>query len=394
MKILLTVEFYAPNKGGAQEVVRQIAEQLVLRSHQVTVATTHLAERASRLMNGVIVDGFDIAGNAARGFQGDTQRYQQYLLDGDFDVMLNYAAQEWTADLAFPILDRLPYAKVLVPCGFSGLYQPAYQEYFEQMPAVMGRYDRLVFHASNYRDIDLARSHGLKHLVIIPNGASQAEFEQQQPSFRQRYKIAPDALLLLSVGNHTGYKGHRTTIQAFQQANIEAAELVIIGEQYGERGCLRECRLRAAWSNLAGLGKKRVRLLDPPREQVVAAFQAADLFVFSSKIEYSPLVLFEAMASGTPFVSNACGNAAEIAGWSGSGQIVETLLLPRGMVSVEPAILARAIEALVAQPELRIHMAEAGRSAWRSRFTWEKIALQYEQLFTDIIDEKTKAYSV
>jgi len=129
-------------------------------------------------------------------------------------------------------------------------------------------------------------------------------------------------------------------------------------------------------------------LLNPPRDQVVAAFQAADLFVFSSKIEYSPLVLFEAMASRTPFVSVACGNAAEIARWSGSGRIVESLQLPHGMVGVEPANLARAIEELITQHELRHQMAEAGYATWREHFTWEKIALQYERLYLDLLKEK------
>ena len=40
MKILHTVEYYAPSVGGAQEVVRQISERMVQRGHQVTVATT------------------------------------------------------------------------------------------------------------------------------------------------------------------------------------------------------------------------------------------------------------------------------------------------------------------------------------------------------------------
>jgi L-malate glycosyltransferase len=53
-----------------------------------------------------------------------------------------------------------------------------------------------------------------------------------------------------------------------------------------------------------------------PRE-TVAAYQAADLFLFPSDIERSPVVLFEAMASRTPFLTTAVGNAEEIFGWSG-----------------------------------------------------------------------------
>ena len=47
-----------------------------------------------------------------------------------------------------------------------------------------------------------------------------------------------------------------------------------------------------------------------PREKVVDAFFEADLFVFASKVEYSPLVLFESAAAGTPFLTVPAGNAA------------------------------------------------------------------------------------
>ncbi len=390
MHILHTVEFYHPGKGGAQEVVRQISEQLVRRGHQVTVATTRLKERTTYLVNGVCVEEFDISGNAALGFKGETGRYQQFLRAGAFDVMMNYAAQEWTADLAYPLLDELPFGRVLVPCGFSGLYQPLYQEYYRAMPGILRRYDALIFHATQYRDIDFARQHDVQHCTIIPNGALQSEFDVRQPSFRQRYQIAEDVSLLLTVGSHTGYKGHDVAIEAFRKAKCGPAVLVVIGNMMGSKGCLRECQVRSARANILGAGKKRVLLLDLPRPEVVAAYQAADLFVFPSNIEYSPLVLFEAMASKTPFISSACGNAAEIVDWGGGGTIVESQPMTYGRVKVEAGVLAKEIETLLANPERRRQMAEAGYAAWRQHFTWEKLARDYEQLYLRVAQSRGK----
>src|SRR6185369_6972995 len=76
MKILHTVEFYSPSVGGAQEVVRQVSEQLASRGHHVTVATTNMPARRSGMTNGVHIEAFDISGNAVRGFKGETHRYQ------------------------------------------------------------------------------------------------------------------------------------------------------------------------------------------------------------------------------------------------------------------------------------------------------------------------------
>ena len=148
------------------------------------------------------------------------------------------------------------------------------------------------------------------------------------------------------------------------------------------------CRARAAWITLRNFGRKRVLLLDPPRQEVIAAYQAADLFVFASRIEYSPLVLFEALASHTPFVSSDCGNAREIVEWSGGGWVVDSVKRPDGVVDVEPAKLARAIETLLALGDIRHKMANRGQSAWRQRFTWEKIALEYEHLYMQIIENR------
>src|SRR3989338_425410 len=63
-------------------------------------------------------------------------------------------------------------------------------------------------------------------------------------------------------------------------------------------------------------GKKIHVLSHVERRHIVSAYKQAKLFVFGSKIECSPLVLFEAMAAKLPFVTTACGNSAELASMS------------------------------------------------------------------------------
>src|SRR5581483_11017062 len=99
MNILHTVEFYWPSTGGSQEVVRQLSERMAAMGHSVTVATTRLPARASTTINGVRIEEFDIEGNAVRGLRGEVDRYKRFLLESKFDVVMNYAAQEWAADL-------------------------------------------------------------------------------------------------------------------------------------------------------------------------------------------------------------------------------------------------------------------------------------------------------
>ncbi len=425
MNVLHTVEYYSPSVGGAQEVVRQISERLAARGHNVTVATTRLKNRETCMVNGVRIDEFDISGNAVAGMHGEMERYQRFLVEGKFDIMMNYAAQQWSMDLVFPVLGQIPYRKVMIPCGFSALYRPEFQEYFEQMPLWMRQYDHLVFHSGEYRDVSFAREHQIDHYSILPNGASQAEFEQDIPSFRRRYHIPEDAPMLLTVGSHTGIKGHRLCMDAFQQMDIKPASLVIIGNTVGSPtvfwslfirpflsaikhldfgraarlvsdlfsgtlapGCLSDCHAQARKINQNKMSEKRVFVLNPPRSDVVAAYQSADLFVLGSNVEYSPLVLYEAMASKTPFVTLACGNSAEIVRWSGGGIVAPTIQKREGYVDGEPTELARAIESLLKNPPELARLADAGHNTWLERFTWEKIVLEYEALYHSLVLNK------
>lgn len=387
MRILHTVEFYSPSLGGAQEVIKQVSEQLVKRGHEVTVATRKLPNRTSHNINGVNVEEFDISGNEVYGFTGETDRYKEFLLRGNFDLMMNYAAQQWATDLVFPLLDSIPYRKIITPCGFSGLFDALFANYFKKMPEILKKYDRLIFHSDCYRDIDFARKHGVINYTVIPNGALEEEFSQEDVPFRRQYGIPEDVPMLLTVGSHTGEKGHRLVMKAFSRANIGRSVLVIIGNLLPNTlGCLPNCKKQARLVRLLSIGRKQVLLLNPPRPEVIAAYHAADLFIFGSNIECSPLVLFEAMASRTPFITVACGNAEEIANWGRGGVVVPTVSKPEGRVDTDPNIMAKAIEDLINNPEEKHRLAKAGYAAWKDRFTWEKIALEYERVYKAAIE--------
>ncbi len=143
MNILHTVETYLPETCGMQEVVKQISERLVRMGHKVTVATSYHPKRKNLKIDGVHIDQFRIRGNAIRGIDGqkeEIKRYTDLLCNSTFDIVTNFAAQQWATDLALPILYKIPAKKVFVPTGFSGLYFPQYKEYFIKMKQWMKQY--------------------------------------------------------------------------------------------------------------------------------------------------------------------------------------------------------------------------------------------------------------
>jgi glycosyltransferase involved in cell wall biosynthesis len=388
MRILHTVESYPPSTGGMQEVVRQISEHLAFMGHEVTVATSSMPRRIGNTAAGVKIEEFAVTGNEVRGIRGETDRYRRFLRESRFDVMTNFAAQQWATDLAFPLLDVIPSKNILVPTGFSGLLRKEYHGYFERMKSWMRKYDMNVFLSHSYRDIRFAREHGVEKITVIPNGASEYEFMEGSPAgIRSRLEIPDDHFLILHVGSHTSLKGHAETIEIFRRARLKKATLLLIGNPSGV-WCTLSCRFREQLLNTSPWQSgenKMILVTSLPRTDTVAAYMTADLFLFPSNIECSPLVLFECMASRTPFLSTDVGNAAEIADWSQSGLILPTRRDSKGYSKADIAGSVKVLENLYRDEQLRISMAESGFQAWRERFTWGRIAGDYENLYKKLV---------
>lgn len=384
MKILHTVEFYAPSVGGSQEVVKQLSERMVEAGHEVTVATSYLPDRTHDILNGVKIRSFDISGNEVRGYKGNIKQYQQFLLDSDFDVLMNYAAQQWTADLSFSLLDAIKAKKIFVPCGFSGLHDPDYQKYFKKMPEILNKYDATVYLSNDYRDINFARDNNINNTHIIPNGADEKEFLSPKTAFiRKKISIGESTSLILHVGSFTGVKGQAEAIDIFESANLNDAALLLIGN-IADKKLVRKLKQRAWWYNLKPenrASKRKICIRHFNRDDTVAALKAADLFLFPSNIEASPLVLFEACAAQTPFLTTDVGNAAEIIKWTGAGSLLPTKKDRRGYSYPIVEKSALMLRDLIKNSSKRKAMAKAGFQAWDKKYRWDKIAQQYLRIY-------------
>jgi glycosyltransferase involved in cell wall biosynthesis len=428
MKILCCVEFYHPSVGGAQEVVRQLAERLAARGHHVTIATTHFPQRKSTTCNGVHIEQFEVSGNQVSGMKGEIARFRRYLIQADIDIVFFYAAQQWTFDAAWEVLPQIKARKILVPCGYSGLYLEAYADYFRALPNILTQMDAVVYHAESYRDIDFAKKSGLQNSVVIPNGAALEEFcVEKDIRFRDSLNASKDTLILLTVGTLTGLKGHHELVRAFAQADLgtHPALLILNGNRptRGGRGLpkfqrylqliheygfiyatkhavkimLIACGFRSdylalinAWVsriNSGMYGNKQVLQVDLERHQLVQAYLQSDLFVFASNIEYSPLVLYEACAAGLPFLTVSVGNSHEIAKWTEGGEVCEAPVDAEGYTRVEPSVLAREIEKLLKNKTQLNALGCKGKQAAERRFNWACLSTEYEHLFQRLTKE-------
>jgi glycosyltransferase involved in cell wall biosynthesis len=124
------------------------------------------------------------------------------------------------------------------------------------------------------------------------------------------------------------------------------------------------------------------------REEAIAAFLDAYLFLFPSWIECSPLVLFEAAAARTPFLVTDVGNAAEIIRWTGGGRLLPGKRINdrQGRVQADVQAGARELDALMADRDRRLHMAASAHQALSQHFSWSRITDQYERLYKTLLD--------
>ena len=396
MRILHCVESYYPFVSGSSEVVRQLSERMVKAGHDVTVATRKLPEREHASHNGVKIVEFDIkpastkSTSIATGLTGETKQYQDFLKNSRFDVIMTYAAQQWTTDLMFDIMDEIKAKKVLVPCGFSALHDPLFKNYFAQLPAVLKKFDACVYLSNDYRDIDYARQHKLTNSHLIPNGADEREFGPALTKTRQaelKTKYGLRGLVLISVGNITGEKGHEELLWVFKRLPVPRATLVAASQKMPGIGWYDEFERQAKRINTSRkFPGKRVVLIDGTRRQeVVDLMKASDMFVFFSNIEASPLVLFEANAASLPFVASNAGNSAEIAKWTGGGVIVKSHPMAEGRVKVDLKDALWKVTRLSLNLVLRRRLGRRGRQAWQAKFTWEKLTDDYLKLYESLV---------
>jgi glycosyltransferase involved in cell wall biosynthesis len=258
------------------------------------------------------------------------------------------------------------------------------------MKGWLKQYDMNIFLSENYRDINFAKQNKNKNIKIIHNGAAKNEFlNKSNIDIRKLLKIPKNHFLILTVGSHTGMKGHQEAIKIFKEINVSKSTLLIVGQgSFSYAGCFWKCKLDEYISRYLPEFKQSQKIIlnaNLTRPQVIAAYQAANLFLFPSRIECSPLVLFESAAAKLPFFTSDVGNAKEIVKWTKGGVVLPTTNDKLGFSRTKIKPSARIIEKYYLNPSKLISMGKMDHHSWLKSFTWEKIAKQYESLYESLI---------
>ena len=179
----------------------------------------------------------------------------------------------------------------------------------------------------------LVKDYGARadRVAVIPPGVELSQWEPAP-------KAPPEGrkLRLLFVGGDFGRKGGPVLLDAFKQSLGDTCELDIVSNDAPE-----------------GSGAVRVhRGLKPNTPELRKLYADADLFVFPSRGDCTPVATVEAMASGLPIVTTSVGSLSEQVQDGHNGLVVPP---------DDAAALSAAVKALCGDPSRRLAMGRAGR---------------------------------
>lgn len=210
-------------------------------------------------------------------------------------------------------------------------------------------------------------------LEVLSPGVDLTEFERVRGPFYTRYGIdaSRDAVLLF-VSRVAPEKGLPTLIRAFAEAlrREPALVLAIVGPDLGYQ------RQVEALATALRCGEKVVFTGPASREDLIAAYQQATVFVFPTEYEAFGIVLIEAMAAGLPVVAS---RAAAVPFVVADG---ETGLLFHFRDHLE---MSRHILDIVWHGSLQTALSKEARRQVERRFDQHSQLLKVEQIYDSVL---------
>jgi starch synthase len=226
---------------------------------------------------------------------------------------------------------------------------------------------------------------------VIHNGIDPEEYRPRPaPATLRRLGIDPEIPIVLFVGRITRQKGILHLVRAIRYLEPGVQVVLCAGapdtqEIAEEMSVLVEEAKREAAVQVVWIPEML------PKEDIIALYTHAAVFVCPSVYEPFGIINLEAMASETPVVASAVSGIPEIVVPGETGLLVS--FETEGEDSPEPRDpdqfsrdLAAAVNELMADPERRAAMGEAARARVVAQFSWRHIAELTLDFYRDLLD--------
>ncbi|TXG78101.1 MAG: glycosyltransferase [Rhodocyclaceae bacterium] len=372
MRILHIGKYYAPQRGGMERYLQDLAEWFVRQGESVGVLVHQPSgQRRStqETRHGVAVHRVGCLGNVlftpiCPTFPLQLRRllisWKPQLLHlhmpnpSCLAALLSPRARAlpWVVHWQADISDEVPDWRL----------RAAYKIYRFFERALLKRAAAIVATSPQYQESSAALAEWRHKVHVVPLGTDD---ETPIGGTAPDWPLL-DGLKLLCVGRLSYYKGHSVLLQAM--AKCPRASLVIVGSgEEGSRLC-EQSRTLGVSGRVSFVGE--LNDID-----LQAAYKSADCLLLPSldRSESFGMVLLEAMRAGLPVIASAIPG-------SGVNQVVQDQVTGLLLAPGDAMNLACAIEKMHS-PELRQAMGAAGRERWLSEFTLEGSALRIREIY-------------
>jgi len=312
LRILQVSPFYPPHVGGIEFHVEALSRKLAQAGHEVVVYTSNVPRsKRYEVINGVEIYRFNCLVSPLNNpvMPG---LFFKLLRSGKFDVVHTHG--HFHVSSSFTVFSNVFARRPIVLTshgailGYRGLRR-ALEVVFDKTVGkwILRSVDRVIALSASQAHILEGLGAKPDRVAVIPGWVEldQVDLRADVRSFRSKYNLG-DRKVVLFVGRLLPIKGLAYLIEAARFTETKPAIVMIGGEAPGYSGTKRALEQKV---QQLGLERDVFFLGQFAKEDLGAAYVAADLFVLPSLGEGMPLALLEAMAHGKcVLATNVTGN--------------------------------------------------------------------------------------
>jgi len=373
--------------------MRSVTSELVKQGHSVTIVDNNYENGPSEL-NGVSIERFS------------TPRVSTGLFDGWLDTVSNeiiFASRLGRAESLVREADIVHAHNAYVGTRVSRLANKtntpfAYtchngmwcvddvNSYEKQIVRRVEK--RLLTNAEIGVAVSRAVADGIEDVTgfypnVIPNGVNVDDFRTDIDTSEVERKYGlNDSRVVLFVGRMSEAKGIDILIKAVRPVIEDASEpvqFVLVGPNVQMFGSGTESEYKTEVQDLVEserVGDNLQFTGRVPESDLAALYALADVFVLPSRFEAQPMVIPEALASGTPVVGSTAGGIPEVI-TSEVGHVVPI---------EDPEALAEGLtDILNLDSKEHEQLCRAARSHAVSEYSWPNITKQLTELYRSVV---------
>lgn len=392
MRVLKTVQSYYPfqERGGTVFKVRALARSLAHRGHHISVLTADLGLNRRTAKNFRVEHcpwGWRAEEDGVEAIYLPTfGHYRALTINpglrkfcgaslGQYDLVHFYGIYDLLGPAVSHFCRRAGIPYIIEPMG---MYRPIDRSFRLKRlwhnlfgKAYIGQAAKIVATSEMEQQDLLAEGLPAEKIIIRYNGVEidRSGTPSERGSFRARWAIPADEMLIFFLSRLIPRKGADILIQAFSRISPQRGTLVIAGPE-GEAGYLNYLRKCAEENHV----RNRVLFTGPLYDsEKAAAYADSDIFVLASYYENFANVVAEAVACDIPVVvSNMCGIHSLVDGRAG-------LVIP-----VDSESIAEALSQLLVDKALYARL-KAGCREVAAELTWGTLSGQMENYYSQVL---------